>query len=501
MTVKAYVEKGIDMAMNLSSIFLGGVPSEQRKYLRAILEHYRSLGYKKVHIPCTGQFTIVKCAIEAGFEKHNIFSSDVCLFSTVLGYLYSGQPIDEIDLTIVDGELYDLYKQEETDVAKAAWLFLAMKMAQLRQDVYYERTFFNEINVRKKHYHEKMVTMLKQYVERYGGVQYEIKDVRDYFNKEYVQSLGDDTLVIMNPPAYTHGYTKMFIVDEYIKFQWPVEEFDFGKEWMNCYQWAANEVEVPYLWYTSQQVVKQLPEEHIVYAHEDGKDRFSYFLVPKYEQLKGFKEGLYKVKFKRMGTLEDATQYKLYPRDRDLNPETDKITIRQITKETALYYRDLFAHRLGSTVAEVYFGVFVNEYLMSASGFNTSFLRRMQENYIFENFCFSISHDKYENLNRMAMMCLVSGEFKKFLYNDTLRGSSYVQLLTFRTVCLTKYRKSKLNVGLLTLLSSERQENNTYKLVYEQPFYLDRTYADCMRIYLEQDVRYKKNKNDKSDEE
>lgn len=480
-------------AMNLSSIFVGGVPADQRKYLRAVLEYFREKGYKKVHVPCTGQFTIVKCAIEAGYARENIYSSDVCLFSNVLGYLYSGQPLSELDFTIVDADLYEHYSKAETDIDRAAWIFMAMKMAQLRKDVYYERTYFLEIRRRMEHYHSKMVTMLKQYVDRYAGIHYEIKDVRDYFDKNFVQTLGDDTLVIMNPPAYSKGYTKMFIIDEYIKFQWPVEEFDFGKEWMNCYQWSANNTSLPYLWYTSQKVVKNLPEEHVIYAHENGKDNFSYFLVPNYDIVKDFKEGLYKVKFKNLSTSAQATQYKMYPKDRLLTLE-DRITIRQISKETALYYRDLFAHRLGTTVAEVYFGVFVNDMLLSASGFNTSFLRRLQEKYIFENFCFSISHDVYENLNRLSMMCLVSGEFKKFLYKDTLRGSSYVQLLTFRTVCLTKYRKSKLNVNLLTLLSSERQENGTYKLVYEQPFYMDRTYQDCLRLYLEQDVRYKKGK-------
>lgn len=477
----------------MSSIFVGGVPADQRKYLRAVLEYFREKGYKKVHIPCTGQFTIVKCAIEAGYAKENIYSSDVCLFSNVLGYLYSGQPLSELDFVIVDEDLYEHYSKAETDIDRAAWIFLAMKMAQLRKDVYYERTYFLEIRKRMEHYHGKLATMLKQYVDRYAGIHYEIKDVRMYFDPNYVKTLGDDTLVIMNPPAYSKGYTKMFVIDEYIKFTWPVEEFDFGKEWMNCYQWSANNTKLPYLWYTSQKVVRHLPEEHVIYAHENGKDSFSYFLVPNYELVRGFKEGLYKVKFKNLSTSAQATQYKMYPKDRLLTLE-DKITIRQISKETALYYRDLFAHRLGTTVAEVYFGVFVNDMLLSASGFNTSFLRRLQEKYIFENFCFSISHDVYENLNRLSMMCLVSGEFKRFLYKDTLRGSSYVQLLTFRTVCLTKYRKSKLNVNLLTLLSSERQENGTYKLVYEQPFYMDRTYQDCLRLYLEQDVRYKKGK-------
>lgn len=79
--------------MNLSSIFLGGVTGDHRKYLRALLEYYRERGCDRIFIPCTGQNTVVKTALDAGFLPEQIFSSDISLFSSMLGYLYSGQPI------------------------------------------------------------------------------------------------------------------------------------------------------------------------------------------------------------------------------------------------------------------------------------------------------------------------------------------------------------------------------------------------------------------------
>jgi hypothetical protein len=67
-----------------------------------------------------------------------------------------------------------------------------------------------------------------------------------------------------------------------------------------------------------------------------------------------------------------------------------------------------------------------------------------------------------------------------------------VDLQTFKTTCLTKYRKSKLNNNLLTLTGREKMENGTYKLTYEQPFYEDRDYKKCLELFLTKDVRIKK---------
>ena len=472
--------------MNLSSIFLGGVPSEQRKYLRVLLEHLIRKGVRKIHIPCTGRFTIVKTAIEAGFERENIYSSDISLFSSLLGYLYAGKKIEDLPFSLVEDEHREVYYKLETDVEKVAYIMVLMKICQLRPEVYYERTFIEELESNIEKYTKQMVETLEKSIEQFKGIHYDILDVRQYFSDEVYDK---DTVIIMNPPAFAKGYEKMFNFGKYIKYLVPVAEFNFDKEYQGIYEFSRNCVS-PYIWYTSKEaMVRTLPAEEIIYAKENSIEKYSYILTPHLHFLEDF-DLKYYVEYKK--GVGEIPQYQLYPKDRDLTLD-DKISIKSISKETALYYRDLFAHRLGSTVAELYFGIFVNGDLLSVSGFNTSFLRRLQENYIFENFCFSTSHDKYENLNRLGMMCLVSGQFKNYLITDALKNSSYVDLKTFKTVCLTKYRKSKLNNRLLTLTHSERVESNgTYKLTYEQEFYMDRTYQRCLELFLSDDVRIKK---------
>lgn len=471
--------------MNLNSIFLGSVPADQRKYLLVFCQYMKEKGYKKVVIPCVGQFGAAKVAIEAGFAPENILCSDISLFSSLLGYYFMKQRIPpELEFMLVKDHHREMYQKLGSDEDRIALLMVLMKMAQLREGVYYEKTFLEELQVRMPYYMEQMRKRLSEIAPTYRGIRYEVKDLRHYF---YDYQWAEDEFMIMNPPAFTNGYTKMFNFARYIEYFPDVPEFNFNTEYMNMYVYSRT-MPIPVLWHTSRGS-NGFEKEGIIYGREYSIDKIGLWIINDPKYVADLDEKY--VYVPKPKSKERVENFQLFDADADITPDV-KVTIQEINKETALYYRDLFAHRLGATVAEIYFGIFLDGRLLSVCGFNTSFLRRLQENYIFENFCFSISHNKYENLNRMSMMMLVSGSFYQHLIHKTLANSAYVELKTFRTVCLTKFRKSKLNVGLLTLLSSERQPNGTYKLIYEQPFYMDRTYKDCIQLYLEKDARYKK---------
>jgi len=473
--------------MNLSSIFLGSIPSDQRKFLRVFLEFMRKEeGITRVIIPCVGQFGAVKCALEAGFTIDQIECSDISLFTSLLGYYYGEKDIEELNFGLVQEEHADAYAGLTNDQQRVAFLMVLMKMAQLRTEVYYEKCFFEEIRKNFDKYMEQVRVQLEEGMKTYRGLRYEVKDLRWYF-LETKEAHTKTDLIIMNPPAFAKGYTKMFNFHEYIVYLSSVPEFDFSKEYMNMYHLSKNSP-APFLWHTSKPT-HAFPQQDIIFAKQLSVDKYGCWLFTEPDALGKFKD-IYTVVFKGMNA-DNVQQYRLLPQDYKLTAEA-KVSINEINKETALYYRDLFAHRLGSTVAEVYFGIFLDGYLMSVCGFNTSFLRRLQETYIFENFCFSISHNNIENLNRVSMMFLCSGQFKRHLENNTLKGSAYVQLKSFKTTCLTKYRKSKLNNNLLKLTNSDRQENGTYKLTYESEFYMDRDYKRCIELFLTEDIRFKK---------
>jgi len=54
-----------------------------------------------------------------------------------------------------------------------------------------------------------------------------------------------------------------------------------------------------------------------------------------------------------------------------------------------------------------------------------------------------------------------------------------------KTTRLSKYRKVKLNNGLLNIILREKMPNDMYRLIYETDFY-DRTFKECLELYLEE---------------
>ena len=372
------------------------------------------------------------------------------------------------------------------DKQRAAYLLLLMKISQLNPMIAYERTFITELSENKEKYRLQIEEEIERGRKMYEGVSYSQYDVRNYL-VENEKITGED-IVLIDPPAFRTRYDKMFPYERYIQFSRDIQ-YNFALEFGNNYYSTVNSP-AAFIWCIGDKT--DVPDFHVIYAKQWDTAEFSYIAINSPELLGNFSER-YHLQPKKEN--EEVVQFKLMPADHEFK-ETDVMCVMELNKPTALYYRDLFAHRLGATQAEIYFGIFCNGALMSVCGFNTSFLRRLQETYIFENFCFSVTHNKIENLNRLGMLCLTSGSMYQYLVHKTLRGSAYVQLKTFRTVCLTKYRKSKLNNGLLTLLSSVKQENGTYKLVYEQPFYIERDYSKCLKIFLEKDMRVRRTKED-----
>ena len=496
---------------NLSSIFVGGVTGDSRKVLRAIGEHLNRVhGVTSAHVPCTGQFTITKTLIEAGFKPGDIHNSDIGVFSSLLGYLYSGQRVGDLikggHLMITNDYVKECYEKETNDLGRVSLLLTFIKQAQLRKGIAYENGFRIEIEKYRDRYKDQLRKLLEQAMPIYEGTNYRIMDVREYFgggeNDAPKLVPGPSGLLMMNPPAYAKGYVKMFDVGEFMEWRSGIDEFDFGKEWLLMYG-IAKGLETPTLWYTSQNIAEKIDKRDIVFTKEEGKGKYTYLLMPHRELVDDFpeKDG---IMFKK--SEPDIHKYEMLPEDAELTDEA-RVDMVLLNRDTALYYRSVLAHRLGGTEAEVYVGLFINGYLFSVAGFNTSFIRRMQDDYVFENFCFSTAHDKYENINRLSMLFLISDEFKNFLWKKVLNGSLYVSLRALRTTCLSRYRKVKLNNGILDLLKCEKEENGTYKLLYEKDYTgtlvvkNDKgkviktvpliTYKDCIRHYLADDAKTK----------
>jgi len=460
--------------LDFNKIFLGNTPSEQRKYLLYFFE--KIVGkYDTLMVPAVGQFAIPKIAIEAGFRKSSIYTSDISLFSTILGYLFSGKRIDSIGFTLADNLKGD-YKSRSDDIDRAAYLFWLMKSIQIKGKNYYEQVHKDHVLKHKRRHINHIADELRAYVKFYAGLRYEIKDLRQVIN----EGDKDNVLVVINPPAYSRGYERMFDFGEALQFDSGIDEFNWSKEYSNLYEKSKGQ-KATFLWYRYQNTTG-LPSEDLLFAKEYTADRYDYWLCTKADRLKalGVKP---LVSFKKEGVYRPI-DVKIIPPDYQITEKT-KISFKQASEGIALYYRDLWAHKLGSTKAESYFLMFLDGMAFGTIGFHLQECRSLKSDSIFEVYGFTAPLNKYLTANRLLMLAITTKQFRDFLYSQTCKRNRIARMEEFKTTCLSKYRKVKLNNNLLTMRSREKMKNGMYKIVYVTPFY-DRSYSDCVGIFLKE---------------
>lgn len=151
------------------------------------------------------------------------------------------------------------------------------------------------------------------------------------------------------------------------------------------------------------------------------------------------------------------------------------VAIVQTDRETALYYRDLFAHGLGATDARQFYLVLLDNKVFGAFALHPeSFFRgepyKWQAEgdpdlYLFENFGFNASSPHYSRLNRLLMMFITSEGFRDFWLARRQTWSLW-DPAGITTVCLAKYPEVKVNRGILQLKTREQMEDGRYHLHY-----------------------------------
>lgn len=462
------------MSLQLEKIFLGSVPSNQRKFATKLFKHLVN-NYPILISPTCGQFGLVKCAIEAGYKPENIYASDISLFSSLLGYYYSGKSIWEIDFILKD-KYFKKIKKFKTEVEQIAYIMLLMKIHQLNDKIMYEKNIIDELKNNEKHHLKFLVKKLKEAKKYYDGINYSIEDMRDIFEKEY----SEKTIIALDPPIFSKGYEKMFNFKDFLEYNSGIEEFDLKKEYKNLYELSLKNKN-PFLWYKYKDT-KGYNSKEVVYAEEHNNERFDYWLFTKPELLEGFKEkGL--IDFKKGKSLKKS-KYPLFT-DNDEITENTKISFVKVEEEQALYYRDLWCHRLGNSKAETYFLGLLDGKIFATVGFLHSELFRLKSDRVFQMFGFTPGNKKYKQLNRLLLLAITCEEMKAILVNNSSRVNRVYDLKGLKTTAFSRYRKTKINSGILKVIKSEALKEGGYKLMYDTDFHKI-NFKQCVKIFLKE---------------
>lgn len=456
------------------AVFLGVSSADSRVFVRNFLRE-RLEAHPVVHLPSVGHFLLAKSALQAGYKPENIHCSDISLYSGMLGKLID--PTAEIPPYTVSDSIRQGYQEilEEGILADNpgnwfAYLLYRMKIIQM-EPVEYMAPFIEDLIVNRKRHLLRVKAHLDDNLLALAGVNYRHLDIRDVIPGDHTER----EIVVANPPIVANGYTKMFDFGDEIQYDPQVPEFSWKNDYLPMYE-ASRNSPAPHLWSRYYSAEGFRPEE-IVYASERRADKVDYWLYTKPEELA---ESRTIKTFKRKPLR--PSHHPLWGLNDELRPDS-VITFEDAPDEVVLYYRDLFAHRLGASGGEKNMLMVVDGKVFGSVLLMASDVGRLAGDQLSLTSGFTTPSNVYRRPNRLLTWCLTSEQFAD-VFRGTTGKNRYYECRGVKTTVFSKYRKSKAMNGIWTVRDRERLPNGTYKIHYEADFRKGEIFADAVRRFL-----------------
>ena len=442
--------------MQESKIFLGNTPSATRSFL---LEAFRTLAkkYDRLVVPCCGQMAIPLTALKAGWKPEQIFASDVSLFSSVLGYYIMKTPLTGLKIEIC-GEPWPAPKDYATVLY---WQKYYASLNQSRH--YFQSIALKELRDRKDAHIAKIKESLLGF-DCLKGMTYTVKDLFADVDEAIHDS---KTVIWVNPPGYKAGYAKMYDTGEMIEWNEPQFEEFIPNDHHDLLREKAEGKPAMFIWYRYNELAPG-DINLAVFADQKGTTRWDYTLANRPEE---FSQTISPAKKNII-----LKHWKVLPIDYEITPQCE-VSIKRVDEHTALYYRDLFIHRLGATSAVWNYLMLIDGFVAGTVGINSTgkWTRDPFDDYVEESYGITAPSERHPKLNRLLMMVIKSSAFLRMFDTLEFRG------LGIATTCLSLYPELKVNRGIYKLVLREKLKNYNYRLRYQG----DRTDQSLEEVLLE----------------
>lgn len=423
-----------------ASLFVGSTPAPARAYLGGLLAALRD-NYRRLVIPCCGKFAIAEVAINAGWSPDRIDCSDVSLFSTVIGYLATDQPLSQLNVRLapaIRGLSYE----------SAGAILYALKLAHLEHGspTYYLQLIARELRANRRKHIRDLDNQARTLADRLHGIRYRPMDMWRHLAEVKHRST---VVLYLNPPIYERGYTNLYETGGRVRWDEPAfDEFSPRTEQPRLRDALLAQAGLA-IFYRYRSV-----EEHeaplVIFGSEYEDGRVDYLLANRpAEILERYSVG---AAVKPLVGVQPSPAPMLGYED-EITPDS-VLRFVMVPKNVALYYHDLWAHRLGVTNSRVHYLALVDGKVFGVLGLNFDKFERNVKDYIFQQYGFTAPHSRYE-LSKLLMMALVSAGFRDHVLGN--QGHFAMKTPTgVRTVGLSPYPEVKSHRGVMKLIARER---------------------------------------------
>lgn len=201
-------------------LFLNTWDSPERSYCKQVFRAIPARGYTRYVEPCSGAFAMPLVAQDAGWRPEAMETSDVSLFSSVVGVMLAGGDLTSLDVR-VDGDPVELPDADLTaQAAHLLWTQLLCR-TRARPDVPYWRVMITDLTEHADRHRAAIRDKLRNLQGRIGGLDYRPRDMW-----AHIEAVADDphTVVSINPPTYKGGFERFF--DTKGRLTWEEPEYE-----------------------------------------------------------------------------------------------------------------------------------------------------------------------------------------------------------------------------------------------------------------------------------
>ena len=201
-------------------MFLNTYDNPDRMFIKGLVPKLLGAGYDRyVELYC-GAFVMPLIVAGSGMKQDDIWCYDISLFSNVLGYTFSNQPLEELEVKKNDR----IIKLGNDRIENAALLLYEQALARLKkaEGIDYFRLLIDDMQSDRDRHIKNIADRIFEMDRQLNGLHFERMYIWEAWEKE---KDSENTFVVSNPPTYKGAYEKFFDTDGVIT--WKASDYKY----------------------------------------------------------------------------------------------------------------------------------------------------------------------------------------------------------------------------------------------------------------------------------
>lgn len=425
-------------------------------------------------------------AVQSGFRSGQIEASDVSMFTSIMGYALTDQPMEELE---IHAKGFTDEEMKDPAIALYAWKYLSMVKNAGKE-------YFYNLMVDLEKRREEHVENIRQQLERartlLKGMNYRVLDLYNHID----EMLGDEhCIMIVNPPTYKAGFERYYDTGGMMTWKEPEYGIFDPKTGLKELMDRCKDAKCLVVCYEENEPGKTAGEP--VFARYGVRRGINVYLTSNRPDEAADLANGKKIARPNESKL-NPLKCDMLPRDYEITEKT-KVQICQIDKTEAQYYRQLWTHNFVGSSAPINMAVLIDGKIAGVFGVDKSALTMgafgtRVSDALFLMYGMTVPHKRYR-LGRLLTMLSQNREFVYAICNDLERE----KVGHLKTVQMTKYPEAKEMRGIMKLTKRIPDQKMGFRLTYESEL-KERTEEQTLTEWLRREEKWQKERaNAKSD--